>query len=945
MNRNRLIIQTGAKEGQSLASHIENMIGVASAIKKIFNLNDEEERVLLTSITIHDLNKVPEYEEKFGYLSLISEKDTEGNYINIISECNKCNIENFFPSYKDYIEDIREIIGRHSAHLFNYGENLINNSLRKLNRDRIESLVEIIRAVDVLDLSKTLEEEDKKRQFLGHINTAVMEDGIQYKIVSHKISEDRGILTNIIHNGVVEYLSGKGLIPIAYYKDGTIYLQDKDNEIILNDTDKKEMLAKISLRIREKVFDNYKGFIKNAQSGIKVDEKCLEITSIENIVYEIYNLSNKAKLPDLGKKNKTIDDVFEKYKNSYSKDEFDILKGQIDILKSKVQDENDKKKVGNLKKEIKIKEESLNIQYGAKKIIKLINENKKDICSNEDSLRFSQFLIGVYNFLNSYVSNKNSVLSWSEFYNLFNLNKEEIEYLNLIPSKDALYVRPYIMGDFLYSKYADKSDELIQSIINYFNENINISAKEDDDIWSELKCYIKKNLILSFESVDRSSFKSMLENYSNRKMKKCCLCSNEFEAKDWMAGDVPYKLKVQNFSNRLQAGTREPKRKVCSVCQIEYLLHKSVYSSGGEASRKYLSIIPRSFNTAEYIRSVKVVFDEFKHKDIGALYFDTYNTFIDEINKSKNSVTPLFTETKMTGLAVPKYSEVFSNYFIMPIHFITKSKERDIWINSLLYALVFNQHFNSKVIISEFPLALFKKEDIDEIYIGDVPPIYKKLFEKNWSKEECLKTIELFINVFCLAKTLGESSEFVYEILEYLNDGELDFIYALYKVLKNGKNDTKLNKIHKIGNEVNEMLKYINEGDGKVSVIKELAEFACNNNLYGSLGGYLKDNSINKPLMIIFDNICRNDSEIFNDEDINALCKREMEKYFERTDGKYFGEKKIKNIDIYVDMFMNKLLNDQFKGDLIKLDRNKKKILSVYSFYFRSERSKKKEDK
>ncbi|MGL5149858.1 MAG: hypothetical protein ACRC7N_04690, partial [Clostridium sp.] len=120
IKRYRKIIQYGEKAGQSLANHIENMVGVIEAVKKICTLTQEEEKVLLTAITIHDINKVPEYKEKVNYLSIISEKDLEGNYINLVRECELLGLDKFFPEYQEYIEDIRELIGRHSAHLHNY---------------------------------------------------------------------------------------------------------------------------------------------------------------------------------------------------------------------------------------------------------------------------------------------------------------------------------------------------------------------------------------------------------------------------------------------------------------------------------------------------------------------------------------------------------------------------------------------------------------------------------------------------------------------------------------------------------------------------------------------------------------------------------------------------------------------------------------------------------
>lgn len=925
------VIQYGMKKNQTLYSHVLSMIGVLDGIKNILPVNEVELRALMVAITIHDLNKLEENAGK-SYSRIISEQNKKGEYANIFRECELLNVEDFFPKYKEYIEDIRAIIGQHSAHTSSFAENLICNPERyKLGEEKIEILISIIRALDVLDLSKTMDEEEKKRQFLTHINNATKYKGKHYKLVTHTISEDRGILTNICHNTIVTLLQEKGFITVAYYKEGVLYLVE-DKEVAFLEGDRENLLESCIKSIKSKIFKDFKVYIKNVQSGIKVDEKCLEIASIENIVYEIKNRCEKSKIPDINKKNNVIKTVIDQYKDIYSREKLEDIEALMEKLKIEIEVEKDKKALSNLNKSLKKNAELLKEQRASKGILDRKENEAYYIDANEDKLRFSEFIRAFYTFINMYVIDKNTTLSWNEIYNFFNITQEDRDYLDAF---EGLYIRPYVLGQMIYDDYKVKDEELINKMIKYLEDNIsNKEDKGEDSVWVDLKDYFNQNLILSFDNSIVLKRENQLKKYAEKKGSKCCLCSSEYETSSWMAMDVPYKLKIQNFSNKINAGVREPKRNICSICNIEYLLHKVTYSSNMEVSRRYLSILPRGFNTKSHIRAFRQSINEFRNKDIGAIYFNEYRTFMKQANENIQDIEPLFTAANVNGIAIPNYSETLTNYFILPIHLVKKDNETSKWVSTLLYALAFNIYFDSKIVISEFPVPILNQNEIEEIYVGDVPVPFKNLFEKQWTKDECLSTVKLFINLFSMAKTLGETADIVYDSLKALAKGRTNFIYCIYKKLKN-KGDNPSFKINEIKHFVDEILSYVEDGEMLVSNIKKLALFANENYIRGSInGGSIKDNAINKPLNIIMDILCRWDTAIYTKEDISALCKREIQKYFERIDP-YYGKKKIEAVENYVDLFMEKILDEALDGKVYNLENEKKNILSTYSYYYR----------
>ncbi|WP_053957666.1 type I-D CRISPR-associated protein Cas10d/Csc3 [Inediibacterium massiliense] len=934
------------KEGQTLYTHVMDMIGVTDSLQKIFNLNEIELKVLMTAITIHDINKLEEHEGK-SYLSIISQKDKDKQYKNIINECEKMNISVFFNEYKNYIPEIRAIIGHHSEKMHAFSEGLICNvNPFTLDENRVQMLIYWIQAVDKIDLSKTLDEVEKKRQFLSCINAAAQYIGKQYVLEYHRISEDRGILTNICHNTIVQYFIELRYIPIIWYKEGVVYLRediDEKNKIV----NRNEIASRCVESVKSKIYKDYKDYIKNVQSGIKVDEKCLEMTSIEDIIYEIRNRSLKGKLTEVNKRNAKIIPIVEKQKQKHDRDKLEQAKKEIKSLTQKLGQETDSKSERALKKELKSNVSILQEQISAKEALERYEKGTYLIEPNEDMLRFSEFLRGFYTFIKMHIWGNNANKAWDEMYTFLKINEGLKAYLDLF---DKVYERPYILGQLLYKEYGDQQEVLIRQMIEYsekkYTEQQNNKDIKQKNMWDYLKEYIDDQLLLSNERKQTYNKCEILDQYSNKNRKLCCLCSSSYPTEKWMAVDIPYKLKIQNFSNKIYAGEREPKRNICPICKVEYLLHKVTYISNVEVSRKYISILPKSFHTKSYIQAFRTKLREFRQKDIKSLYFNEYKTFVSCANKNIKFIKPLFTKAKVNGVAIPDYDEVIANYFIFPVHFLKDQNNMENWIVSLLYALVMSIYFDSKIILTEFPIAILNKNEMQEIYLEDVPVIFKNLFEKEWTKEECFETAELFTNLFGITKEVvktgkqGQILEFICKSLIALNNSKLSFIYCVYKKLKS--DDKKLiSKIIEINDFMDKIMNYVKEDENLVSDIKELAKFAQKYYIRGGInGGNLKDNAINKPLNIIIDSICRWNKDIYTEDDIRAIGKREIQKYFERTNDKYYGKTKIASIETFVDMFIDEIFKKGLKGKVFHLEDEKKNILSAYSYYFRVEMKK-----
>lgn len=215
LGRYRRIIQWGGKEGQPLYAHILDLVFTLERLSSLLELSEIERRVLMLVLSVHDLNKVPEFQHWGGYNKL-------ANAAAVAEELERIGADGFFSQWRDYVGDIVTLMRGHSDHSHVAGELLMRGGDYRLGQERIEELVLLVRALDVIDLSHSLHERKHKRRFLDHLNEF---SATQYEIVHHVVAEQRGILTNVIHNRVAEYMhQEKGAWPLLYYPDGVVYL-------------------------------------------------------------------------------------------------------------------------------------------------------------------------------------------------------------------------------------------------------------------------------------------------------------------------------------------------------------------------------------------------------------------------------------------------------------------------------------------------------------------------------------------------------------------------------------------------------------------------------------------------------------------------------------------------------------------------------------------------
>lgn len=283
--------QYGIREGTTLAEHFTNGGFTIYTLKNAVGLSDIETQLLMSAFSIHDLNKLSEYPNA----SLGKLADDE----NFVKEnISKLGVDKFFKEWEEYYNDIISIRA-HSGHFHIAGEQLIPaKDKTKLGYDRIRELSHIMKAVDIIDLSKEFSERKKKEEFLHHINSA---SKIQFRWINHKLTEHRGVLSNIIHNQVVEVLKNHEALPLLVYSEGTWYLLPNSVDFPPLEKLLEEVSQEVDTKLAKvRIEDSSKLVKQSPNAGIKVEKSLVGLLSAKDMIKliqkEIY-----AKKPDIKK--------------------------------------------------------------------------------------------------------------------------------------------------------------------------------------------------------------------------------------------------------------------------------------------------------------------------------------------------------------------------------------------------------------------------------------------------------------------------------------------------------------------------------------------------------------------------------------------------------------------------------------------------------------------
>ena len=888
------IIQYGAKAGESLYLHITNGIFVLERLRSILDLNDLEVQLLFSAFSVHDLNKLQEFQDEkrsFNYLA---------NAKNVSAVLTNLEMERFFPDWQDYLKDIKVLVRAHSRHYHSYDETLDQDyDPYSHDKDRLLSyLVPIIRAMDVIDLSKTLEERAKKVDFLKELNRIL---DVQYQFVYHKVSEQRGILTNLIHNEIVKYLEAKkDLLPLLYYPDGVAYLVDRNRDVQIT-TDEITILGnRVVNQIESKTIGEFSKFIQGSPAGIKVDEKCLALgLPFEQIWNEVRNIISERKYAA------KVDDMN------------DRCRRRLKNAREKLEGTQPSKKNPNPAVQIAL-------------IDKILTENTYLLPPDDAAVRIGELVRTYYIFLNKHFS-QTIADAWNYIYDLLELPLE-IEDGTCRPrytTFNALSDRGYIIGHDLYNSSID-FDEIYELIVN--NGTSIMETSQAESKFGILADYVHKYVDFSFADARGRNFATNLERYVGGNHIQCSTCGAEFETDEWMKPDVPANIKVQYFSNRLEGGTsREPKRRVCSICRTQYMLDKICYNVGGTTARFFIHLYPISFFTDVFIKAFRAAQERFSDPDFPSVFLKTDDA-LRHYQEATQLVLPV-SRTKINGNPLPKFSEALGNILTIPVNTPGKNHTEDV-LYAIENALLYQRFLGGRAMLTDSSIPLFSGGEFSHFFIDHIPPALRGWLPYNdLDSDMTQQAFEQLLKLHGIRSKIGSiDADDLVRLIRSLNYDALELYYVTHRMIKREQAGNEPLQFTTVRNTAQSIADVVAQKGGNpiMSHIKELARIAWEGRLKGDS---LKDNSLAKPLDVALDSLERWQLERESEEEARGIMSKDIARAIERLNPRFFGATKLENISQFVKVLFDHIYKEVYQGNLLDLLENRKRIRSGYLYF------------
>jgi CRISPR-associated protein Csc3 len=709
LRRYKTIIQYGAKQGQSYYSHVMDLVTLAEKLRPAIRLDEREMRCILLALTIHDLNKLPEYGTR-----------ADGKYVNyndaatpekIRAELEQLQADEFFPEWRDYLQDI--VLLAHSHQEAATGSTLTLDQrvfdTCKLRPARLKGVLKhLMKAVDSADNSHSGDHCDPhevhlRDKLLQHINAAMPER--QYRFFGHRLAELRGLFTNVLHNELVAYFREKygedAFIDLQYYAEGVNYLLDREIELVWTPDTLREVATRIERKLAATQLDELDQFIKARPVGIVVDAAAIESGA-------------------------TTAQIFTVIANTVRRKQY----------KPEWRAERDRFARNDLQEALTHPLHSAELKEQVAKLL----EQADLIPVEETALWRGEFASAYRKFLEDHRGDALKALKidpWMRVYRLFKLPESNDQVYRLIDP----YRRGYFIARDLPAMDLDEIEEAVLADIELLetqaaeaktagkprkaksdaaDQTIAMQGEAGEPLETGyLVEYLKVNLEV-WDSGNNSpddptlprpvmlaDFGESLRLYADkRQYEQCCYCGTALKASQWMSAQVPKSIGVQFFSNRLEAGSsRDPSRNVCAVCRAQYILEKLAWRShgdkyGAEQVTFYLHLFPYSFFTQPLLRAWWVSINRLRDSEHSAFFLDTRHYFR-SVEAVLEDVQGFPTSTN--GLGLPTLSEALSNTPVLPI--IAPGDNYGVqFMLALEVAVILGRWFECRAILSRLPI-------------------------------------------------------------------------------------------------------------------------------------------------------------------------------------------------------------------------------------------------
>lgn len=743
---------------QSLNTHLLNGLFPANLIERRLQqldttakriIRETERRILIASFILHDFekfdyNRFPEMPEKYRNIERIRDLSIEEHkgildviirYLRLDYLINPSN----YQFYREYLDDLLFITYNTQTRWdTNWNLSEYNGLKPKLRNDKLLCLVQTSCLADRLS-SIVKHPQDALNSGLNHL-IDTLSDG-QLKLTYHQISENRGVLTNIVNNTLIdEYVSfntseHQYYQPLLYLPTGVIYLTQRQAPPINADNIPQRVVDKIKILCSGELQKRQTGFNRDGK-GIKyADYYHLFFSTVDLMKVGIdatLNILKNGKTPVTQSRSDNLikfqkQNVLSSQYNFEFKDDMriDQLAEFGDLISRKIWDE----KVKEIE-QVRKKDKEKNIPQPPS--LSLIEEVAKLWHLAEHLPAISE----LQNINESLKQNKLKGNTGGVPYQWYYL---AAKYLEINPGIED--VRPICENVVAY----------ITQLIKPYLEQYNLP-----DGWDDLRLWVKQVVMLPSQTQESSKPDKFLEELNLYQLAKksgrgkqliCSISHSAYSVTEQMESAVLFTPQV--YTNKQNLGGSNAKRNISSIAGIELMLRQILMSqtqaNGArfeDAKYRYLYFYPTYYCTPETNLFLHKIYEEVRQTRFDAgvrnhfISRDSQADFalvnyqsIDLFKMDDESKTKI---DKTFKLSYPENQTLTFYFMALPPEVKGTDKkptDTESWVMPAWLAFAFPLILDVKTVVSESPIPLFNdgSQFPETVFLDSSPQAFRIL--------------------------------------------------------------------------------------------------------------------------------------------------------------------------------------------------------------------------
>jgi CRISPR-associated protein Csc3 len=461
--------------------------------------------------------------------------------------------------------------------------------------------------------------------------------------------------------------------------------------------------------------------------------------------------------------------------------------------------------------------------------------------------------------------------------------------------------------------------ELVENLAERLATQLeDVPAAAVEDSWQELRAYVQHIIALGPlgepAETDRSLFTAELAHYQNAKRTGrgrtavCSLCSSPFEATKQQEAAILFSPMV--YSNKMPLHGSAAIRDICPICGLEMMLRQLLMNRSNATGRRfegrqirYLYFYPTYFfspETLEIFREVhdrlrRISFVELRRQLVvssdqngeSVLHLDA--TTLQQLEPLLLSAEDLSSsaDDRYVRMHFPKYEPV-TFYFLGIPPASRDAKDAEAWIHPAFLALLLPVCLDVKVVASTSPAPLLREanEMTETVFLDGVHPFARYLVgQERINIDQVLSCLQRLIVGYLIhldahsRRTQGRWDYRWSDLPPLARDLATDPAYACHYLKKwqryAGRDALPANKAH----QYLQYTTYFEAGGPTMSHARTLVELS--RQFYRARG--FSSNSILRPLSVVARAILTADRRLFDREGLEEVARGELQAFMERV--------------------------------------------------------------